>query len=84
MKTTPHHGIALIISNTEFEKGLDLDDRNPGGKADEENLKQLFETLKYKVVMLTNLKMAQIELAFQIVTKTKNYQDIVKNKIESF
>lgn len=62
------HGIALIISNTEFEEGTGLEYRD-GGIQDEERLQTLFKQLDYKVVLLTNLKGAQIARALMIVTR---------------
>ncbi|KAL5505475.1 hypothetical protein EMCRGX_G006911 [Ephydatia muelleri] len=61
------HGIALIISNTEFEEETQLNDRD-GGDKDEQALQELFEMLHYKAVHLKNLKAAQIERALKIVT----------------
>ena len=60
------HGIALIISNTEFEDPLLY--RN-GGKEDENQIQKLFTTLHYKVVPLNNLRVSQITRALKIVTQ---------------
>ena len=70
------HGIALIISNTKFEDGEELPDRTPGGNTDEKNLSDLFKILKYKVLLLQNLTVSQIEMALKIVTRSMNYSDI--------
>ena len=61
------HGIALIISNTEFNKKED--NRHVGGKEDEVSIQKLFTTMHYKVVLLNDLEGAQIARALQIVTQ---------------
>ena len=60
------HGIALIISNTEFE---DPTSNRNGGKEDEDRIQALFNTLHYKVVPLNNLRGAQITRALKVVTQ---------------
>eukprot|EP00731_Ephydatia_muelleri_P004102 Em0002g278a len=63
------HGIALIISNITFDQDEDgFPPNRDGGEKDELALQKLFETLGYKVVLLTNLKGAQITKALKIVT----------------
>ena len=69
------HGIALIISNTEFEKETGLNDRY-GGDKDEQALQELFEMLHYKAVHLKNLKAAQIERALKMVTGHLSFDDL--------
>ena len=74
MMTSPH-GIALIISNIEFDKpffGQGLPNRT-GGDVDEKNLQDLFgpDCLNYKVVLLKNLTGEQIDLAFRLVSGTE-------------
>ena len=61
------HGIALIISNTEFNNPNN--NRHVGGKKDEDRIQDLFTTLHYKVVLLKDLEGAQIARALQIVTQ---------------
>ena len=55
-KIKSSHGIALIISNIEFDKGCGLYKRD-GGDMDERNLQDLFSPkyLNYKVVLLKDL-----------------------------
>ena len=69
------HGIALIISNTEFEEDTGFNDRD-GGDKDEQALQELFEMLHYKAVLLKNLKAAQIERALKIVTGHLSFDDL--------
>ena len=69
------HGIALIISNTEFEKETGLNDRY-GGDKDEQALQELFEMLHYKAVLLKNLKAAQIEIALRIITGDLSFDEL--------
>ena len=68
------HGIALIISNTEFEKHTGYDYRY-GGDKDEQALQELFEMLHYKTVLLKNLKAAQIERALKMVTGDLSFDE---------
>ena len=69
MAGKPVHGIALIISNTEFQKGVGLGSR-AGGKVDEVRLQELFgpDYLKYKVVLLKNLTGNQMGMAMRLVS----------------
>ena len=69
------HGIALIISNTEFEEDTGINDRD-GGDKDEKALQELFEMLHYKAVLLKNLKAAQIERALKMVTGHLSFDDL--------
>ena len=69
------HGIALIISNTEFEEDTELSNRE-GGDKDEQALQELFEMLHYKAVLLKNLKAAQFTTALQIVTGQTSYEKL--------
>ena len=72
------HGIALIISNTEFEKHTGYDDRY-GGDKDEQALQELFEMLHYKAVHLKNLQAAQIETALRIVTRHLSFDGLTNH-----
>ena len=69
MAGIPVHGIALIISNTEFERGVGLC-RRAGGDMDEWKLQELFgpDYLKYKVVFLKNLTGDQMDMAMKLVS----------------
>ena len=69
MAGNPVHGIALIISNHTFDKGINLRDR-AGGEVDEVNLQELFGSLylNYKVVFLKDLKGDQIDMALRLVS----------------
>ena len=71
------HGIALIISNTEFEKEIGLHNRY-GGDKDEQALQKLFEMLHYKTVHLKNLTAAQIKRALRIVTGDLSFEEDTK------
>ena len=68
MMTSPH-GIALIISNIQFDERCGLDYR-VGACVDEQCLQELFspEYLNYKVVLLKNLTGHQIDLALRLVS----------------
>ena len=72
------HGIALIISNTEFEEDTGFLYRG-GGEKDEQALQELFEMMRYKAVLLKNLKAAQIERALRMVTGDLSYDDLPNN-----
>ena len=69
MKGKPVHGIALIISNIDFQQGLSLG-RRDGGEVDEVKLQELFgpKYLKYKVVLLKNLRKDQMDMAMKLVS----------------
>ena len=73
------HGIALIISNTEFGKETKLNNRY-GGDKDEKALQEFFEMLHYKAVDLKHLKAAQIERALRIVTGDTKMLENLKAK----
>ena len=68
-KMKSSHGIALIVSNTKFDKGCGLANR-AGGDVDERSLEDLFspEYLSYKVVLLKDLTGDQIDLAFRLAS----------------
>ncbi|KAL5509724.1 hypothetical protein EMCRGX_G005142 [Ephydatia muelleri] len=58
-------GIALIISNITFENGNNLE----GGLQDERMVEELFsQYLRYKVVLLRNLKCCQIDAVLRAVS----------------
>ena len=75
MAGNPVHGIALIISNLKFDRGLKY---RAGGEVDEVNLQELFGSkyLNYKVVFLKNLKGGQIDMAFKLVSGHVKYAEI--------
>ena len=66
-KMTSPHGIALIISNIEFDNRRHKRD---GGDVDERNLQDLFSPkyLNYKVVLLKDLTGHQIDLTLRLVS----------------
>ena len=74
MNTVTHHGLALIISITEFDRSPE---RNYG-KVDEDRLVDLFGTkfLGYKTLLLKNLTAEEILLALELATGTKKFSDI--------
>ena len=69
MAGKPVHGIALIISNTDFQQGVGLP-RRAGGEVDEVKLQELFgpNYLKYKVLFLKNLTGDQMDMAMKLVS----------------
>ena len=69
MAGKPVHGIALIISNTDFQQGMDLG-RRAGGEVDEVKLQELFGPiyLNYRVVLLKNLRGDQMDMAVKLVS----------------
>ena len=73
MAGNPVHGIALIISNCTFDKGIKY---RAGGEVDERNLQELFGILKYQVVFLKDLKGGQIDMAFRLVSSHVKYAEI--------
>ena len=75
MAGNPVHGIALIISNCTFDKGLKY---RAGGEVDEVNLLELFGSkyLNYKVVFLKDLKKDQIDMALRLVSGHKGFSYI--------
>ena len=84
MNTVTHHGLALIISITEFENGAE---RNYG-KVDEDRLVDLFgpKFLGYKTLLLQNLTAEEILLALELATGTKKLSDIpqFQNSLSDF
>ena len=81
MAGNPVHGIALIISNCTFDKGLKY---RAGGEVDEVNLQELFGSkyLNYKVVFLKDLKKDQIDMALRLVSGHKRFSYIQLGKDE--
>ena len=80
MTGKPVHGIALIISNTEFEKVVRLGFR-AGGEVDEVKLQELFGSkyLKYKVVFLKNLTGDQMDIAMKLVSGALAFSAVPKH-----
>ena len=72
MNTVRHHGLALIISITKFEKGGNRD----YGKVDEDRLVELFDLLGYETLLLQNLTAEEILLALEFATSAKKLSDI--------
>ena len=79
MAGNPVHGIALIISNCTFDKGIKY---RAGGEVDERNLQELFGILKYQVVFLKDLKRDQIDMALRLVSGHKGFSYIQLGKDE--
>ena len=84
MAGKPVHGIALIISNTEFERGVGLS-RRAGGEVDEGKLQELFgpDYLKYKVVFLKNLTGDQMDMAMKLVSGALLFSAVPKHDREA-
>lgn len=59
MQSSPR-GLAMVISNVNFQGNRDLEDRS-GGNVDYEALRRLFVNLDYKVTILHNLKVADMQ-----------------------
>eukprot|EP00731_Ephydatia_muelleri_P005466 Em0002g1642a len=74
MESDPH-GIALVISNIEFNVALRLSSRK-SAKVDEERVKEMFKALKYEVVLLQNLTAAQMIEAFQLVAGSMMFSSL--------
>lgn len=77
MKSKPH-GIALIISNTKFDKRESRD----SAKVDEDRTSELFgpKYLNYRVVVLRNLTGEQMTEAFRLVTRNTQLSSDAKKK----
>ena len=77
MKSKPH-GIALIISNTKFDKRESRD----SAKVDEDRTSELFgpKCLNYRVVVLRNLTGEQMTEAFHLVTGITKLSSEAKKK----
>ena len=79
MKGKPVHGIALIISNTDFQQGGPP--HRAGGEVDERKLQELFgpKYLKYQVVFLKNLTRDQVDMAMKLVSGALPYSAVPKH-----
>ena len=84
MTGKPVHGIALIISNTDFQQGVGLNPR-AGGKVDEVKLQELFgpKYFNYKVVLLKNLTGDQMDMAMKLVSGALAFSAVPRHDREA-
>ena len=75
MNSNPH-GIALIISNTEF-----VDKKMNMTKGDEKCLKKAFKRLKYKTVLLENLTKQEMKDAVRLVLQNSSVGKCFSEKL---